>query len=351
MATKHKKADGSWIIQFKDADGKWKQKRCGKNATAADAETIRKLYDAQELNRRHAATVRVIGADLLTTFIEFRDNVLPQPVAGRARADDTIRRYTTSANNVIDYFKIAGIKKFSDLDKEAIEKLFNYMTAEKKRSPSTLELQRQVLIDFFEWAIKIGYATTNHARATTPPKRIKKLPRYFSEEELKKIFETANEPYKTIFKFLYLTGLRIGELGNLQWIDYNAQQEHIILRVMDGNKTKREEIVPLNEDAINILERLKKEPPRKYIFVCADGSKMKNSRIYTAWLSVAKKTGIANASPHTFRHTCASHLAIKGVSLYIIKEILRHASIKETEIYAHLSKEAVSSAIKKLRIK
>jgi integrase len=72
------------------------------------------------------------------------------------------------------------------------------------------------------------------------PKLETKKPRYFSEEELSNIFAEAIEPYRTIFKFLYLTGLRIGELENLEWLDFNERQRYITIRVTDKNKTKRE---------------------------------------------------------------------------------------------------------------
>jgi integrase len=114
---------------------------------------------------------------------------------------------------------------------------------------------------------------------------------------------------------------------------------------MEGNKTKREEIVPLNISALRIIELRRGVNDSRYIFTGLDGVKLRNSRIYNMLSSVLKKHNITNASPHTFRHTCASHLVIKGVSLYVVRDILRHASIKETEIYAHLSKEAVATAI------
>lgn len=68
-------------------------------------------------------------------------------------------------------------------------------------------------------------------------------------------------------------------------------------------------------------------------------------------MPILDKLKIHDASPHTFRHTFASHLVIVGVSIYVVKELLRHASVKETEIYAHLAKETTRSAVEKLNEK
>jgi integrase len=278
----------------------------------------------------------------------YRDTVVPQSNTGRPKGQKSIQRYKAIINNFIEWFERSNAKAFSDIKPDIIAEFFNYMVDGLKRSASTISKHRQMLINFFDWAIAKGYTTGNPATAIKNPKREKKIPRYFTEEELRKIFAAAKPPYKNLFRFLYLTGLRIGEAGNLEWGDYDRGQKHIVLRVMEGNKTKREEIVPLHVSAIAILEEHKDVSPGRYIFTNSAGGKLKNSKIYSQLLSVTKKTGILNASPHTFRHTCASHLAIAGVSLYIIKDILRHASIKETEIYAHLSKDAVASAIERL---
>jgi integrase len=209
-------------------------------------------------------------------------------------------------------------------------------------------MYRMFMSNFFDWSIKQGYCTFNPAREIKSPRRDKMVPRFFSEDELSLLFEATKEPYRTIFKFLYLTGLRIGELGNLEWGDYKPEQRQIIIRVMEGNKTKREGVIPLNKSAIEIIEGRRGANDSKYIFTGSDGVKLKNSRIYSKFMTAAKIAGITNASPHTFRHTCASHLVIKGVSLYVVRDILRHASIKETEAYAHLSNEATATAIEHL---
>jgi integrase len=119
-----------------------------------------------------------------------------------------------------------------------------------------------------------------------------------------------------------LTGLREGELCNLKWSDYVESEKFIVIRVMEGNKTKREGKVPLSPDAVSILteQRDNRQSPDSYIYIFTNdhGFKLDNANIYRHLKVIAKNEKILDAKVHTFRHTCASHLVIKGVSLYIV---------------------------------
>ena len=117
-----------------------------------------------------------------------------------------------------------------------------------------------------------------------------------------------------------------------------------------GNKTKRIETIPINEDAHAILEQRKAAgDSNRFIFLNAAGNRLDNENMYRNLKRILKKLDIADASVHTFRHTFASHLVIQGVSIYIVRDLLRHASVKETEIYAHLSKESTRNAVSRLK--
>jgi site-specific recombinase XerD len=118
-----------------------------------------------------------------------------------------------------------------------------------------------------------------------------------------------------------------------------------------GNKTKREESIPLNNDAHLILkQRYEANENNCHIFLNGKGNSIDNDNIYRVLIPILTRLNIKDASPHTFRHSFASHLAIKGVSLYKIKDLLRHASIRETEIYAHLSKKSTEYAVQQLNL-
>ena len=364
VATKFKRG-ANWYIKTKDpATGSWTQVACGPQATAVDAETIRKNYDAIELNSKHHSAIRDVVRPMTEAIVDFRDNILLRSDIGRTKAANTLRRERVVISNFITYLTENKIRQEYDvISDDVIQKYFDVLSNGsadcKKKSAKTRREERRILYKFFEWSIERNYTKHNPVTRIINPKRDAKRPRFFTEEELMYIFSKANQPFLNIFKFLYLTGLRVGELSNLVRSDYIEAKQLILLRVMDGNKTKREETVPLNKSAIEILKHqveinagFSTDESKIYWFVNSSGAKLDNENIYRALKRITdgKERKITSASPHTFRHTCASHLVIKGVSLYVVKEILRHSSIKETEVYSHLSKEVVRDAIEQLSV-
>lgn len=354
MATRfYKKSEQTWYVKYKDPSGKWKNVSCGKNATASDAEVIRKKYDSEELNRRHDTCVRILDTGIIEQLEHYKENEIPKKLSGELKGKKSSQRYQAIIDKFVSYLDEKQKSKYSDIKSIDIDQFFDTLHA-LKMSTSSLSKYREVLIRFFDWSIKKYFCTSNPAENINTFSRKKSIPRYFSNDELTKIFNAAKGQYKNVFKFLYLTGLRAGELCNLKWSDYVESESFIVIRVMEGNKTKREGKVPLNDDAVSILKEQcdnKKSPDSMvYIFTNEHGFQLDDSNIYRHLQVVAKNEKIPDAKVHTFRHTCASHLVIKGVSLYIVKEILRHASIRETEIYAHLSTEAVGTAIKMLAV-
>ena len=353
MAIKFRRTGSKvWYIKYKNEAGEWKNISTG-TESATDAETIRKNYDAKELNHRHKMPVRKIRADIFAELELFRDNEIPKSTTGRPKSKKGVATYQALINTFSAWMKGQGYSEYEHITEDAANGFLDYLVG-LKRSASNITKHRQTLSNFWKWSEKKNYCHTNPWIETKNPKKEKKIPRFFSNDELNRIFSHSKPPYTNVFKFLFLTGLRIGELGNLEWCDYLEQQKLINIRVMEGNKTKREEVVPLNADAVAIIEdqrkRISSPDSHRYIFVNDHGRKMDNANIYRALKVVMKHAKITNASPHTFRHSCASHLVIKGVSLYIVKDILRHASIRETEIYAHLSKEATRTAIDLLTV-
>lgn len=228
---------------------------------------------------------------------------------------------------------------------------------EDEVSNRTIKEEHRQFKNFFDWAIEQHLCTENPVKEIPSPKIVKKKPRYFTIKELEAIFANSREPYTAIFRFMFFTGLRSGETSNLKWEDWDEENKTLTIRVVSankkkitpGNKTKREETIPLNNDAMRILEQRKDaNDSDTFVFLNEGGNRLDNENIYRNLKRVAKNCKIINAHPHVFRHTFASHLVIKGVSLYIVKELLRHKSIKETEIYAHLSQESTRAGVKLL---
>ncbi len=336
-----------WFIRYKDATGKWKTRSCGQDVTKkSEAQAIASTYSARELNYRHKAPIRIIKERVHEALIFFRDNEL----AGINKEQSSIKREGAIVNTFAGFLKDRGIKDFKEIRNGVIKEFLRAREA-IGRKPKTLISELRIVRKFFDFAVENSYCAENPVNGTARPRVIPKRPRYFSENELKEIFSTARDPYCSIFKFLYLTGIRTGELGNLEWQDFKEDEKRINLRVMSGNKTKRECSVPLNKKAFEIIlgRRILGEHDQ-FIFCNGELNQLDNENIYRNLMKLLNRLEIKNASPHTFRHTTASHLVMAGVPIYTVKELLRHQSVRETEIYAHLAEKTVKEAVETLRV-
>lgn len=318
-----------------------------------DAEQILKAkYIPQEINSFNKINLFIVKKELKKCLVEYRDQVLIHSDDGiKRKSSGTINRQQTNINNFISYVDLQKITKFDNITEDVIrDYIQNHLIKFKKKKENTVYKDVQILKTFFQWAKKKYYCSEDPTENIRNPKPPPTVPRFFSHEEVKKIFNNAKEPYLSMFKLLYLTGLRIQELLNVEWTDVISERKLIIIRVKDGNKPKRETFVHLNESALSVIKEMEKtKGVNKYLFTNQIGNQHKQGKVSSYAVRLYTKLGISPEDPnHSWRHTCASHLVIAGVSLYIVKEILRHKSIKETEIYAHLSRESVQKALELL---
>lgn len=342
-----------WYVRYKDEQNVWQYKSCGKKATRTDADYLANQFSSKELNRHHHAPVRMIQTELEKAMISFRDEVIPRSVVGIDKQQSSIRREKSSFNNFIEFVQSKGLVHFKSFDKDMAQSYMDHRQNIGMKAKTRRE-ERRLLRKFFKWALKQHYCVEDPTADLIAPKAPKGRPRFFTEDELVAIFNLAKEPYRSIFKFLYLTGLRTGELCNLEWKDYNRKNRTLTIRIVaankkmrtPGNKTKREETIPTNDYADKILQKRKDaNESDHFIFLNQAGNRLDDDNIYRNLILILHNLKIFDASPHTFRHTFASHLVIAGVSIYVVKELLRHASVKETEIYAHLAKDTTRSAV------
>jgi len=354
-----------YYIRFRGIDGEWTQESCGPGVSKAQAEIIRSEKEKIAINMRHKAPVFLLEADLQEQLKLYRDKEIFRSNEGRKKAKATVIRYQQVVNNFLEYVVAHDWHLFVDITPSRIRDFVEYLI--ELQSPASIIMHRLELIKFFKWAIGQNFLLESPMAEIKNP-RLPKAEKsrtvfFFSEAQLSSIFENALGVYKNVFQFLYFTGLRIGELQNAEYRhiteienpETGRKMSRLLIPVMDGNKTKRETAIPLSDEALAIItsqrrNALKNEAAdaKKFIFVNKDGNQLDNANIYRNLKVCLKKCNIFQGHPHTFRHTFASHLVMKGVPLYVVKELLRHASIDETMIYSHLSEDSVLMAANKL---
>lgn len=175
----------------------------------------------------------------------------------------------------------------------------------------------------------------NPVRRGTKLKVNNKRIRYLSDEEREALLKEANPFLHQIIVFTINTGLRKGELQSLLWKQINLNQKIMYLTKTKGNKHRE---IPLNVAAMEILHELKVSHPPKgdaHVFGAQNGGAYGNWR--KAFDGAVKRAKIQDFKFHDLRHTFASYLAMAGVDLNTIRELLGHSTYEMTERYTHLS--------------
>ena len=263
----------------------------------------------------------------------------------RAYSDNTVGAYMNDLNKYEEFLK----KDILESDTEDLERYLKYI---KNLESTTVAHKITSIKSYFNYNIKRGIVSVNPADKVSRPKLTKHLPEYLTEEEVGKLLDVeVKSPYdyrnKTILELLYSSGIRISELVNIKTPNYDS--EECLIRIM--GKGSKERIVPLGDYAINIMNDymnnyrpLINKKHTDYIFVNNRGDKISRQFIFKVIKKEALKKGIKkDISPHTLRHTFATHLLKNGADLRIIQELLGHENISTTQIYTHVTNNKLKS--------
>lgn len=263
----------------------------------------------------------------------------------RAYSDNTVGAYMNDLNKYEEFLK----KDILESDTEDLEKYLKYI---KNLESTTVAHKITSIKSYFNYNIKRGIVSVNPADKVSRPKLTKHLPEYLTEEEVGKLLDVElKSPYdyrnKTILELLYSSGIRISELVNIKTPNYDS--EECLIRIM--GKGSKERIVPLGDYAVNIMNDymnnyrpLINKKHTDYVFVNNRGDKISRQFIFKVIKKEALKKGIKkDISPHTLRHTFATHLLKNGADLRIIQELLGHENISTTQIYTHVTNNKLKS--------
>ncbi len=202
----------------------------------------------------------------------------------------------------------------------------------------------------FNWANVQGYLTENHCKNVIRIKVPQKLPLYYSLNDFNKLTDTIDsEDILDITIFAVNTGLRQMELINLQWQQIIFTDKILILDNQNHiTKGKKVRTIPLNSKALEILYKRLKTKIGNNVFTYNNEIMSQDflSHKFAAYVKKAKINTKLNF--HSLRHTFASWLVQKGVSIYEVSKLLGHSDIKTTQIYAHLRNEDLKNAVELL---
>lgn len=258
-----------------------------------------------------------------------------------------------SNNSVYSYYN--DLKKISSYFKKDIaylktEEISKYITSLNESDRSTAHAITS-LKSFYKFLIINGKIKTNPMNLISSPKLSKKLPKVLNVEEVDKLLnmelkDELDYRNKAMLEVMYATGIRVSELVNLKLKDIDLVNN--IIKVF--GKGSKERMIPLGDyasAALNIYINhyrglLLKNKVSEYLFLNKNGDNISRVGFFKILKNLALKEGIKrDFSPHTLRHSFATHLLNNGADLRSIQELLGHSSISTTQIYTHISKENI----------
>lgn len=264
---------------------------------------------------------------------------------------NTIKSYESELLKFNEYLEMEELD-YLKINKDNVRSYLKYLDNLKYKN-SSIGRNISALRSFYRFLVIKERIGKNIFASIRNPKIERKLPNFLSELDMERILEfSTNENYKPniytsrdllIIELLYDTGCRVDELVNIKLKDINQGEKNI--KVL--GKGAKERVVFYGEYAKEYLENylidrevLLKGRKSEYLFVSLESNRLTTRRIAQIIEDILKIVGIKNkVSPHTLRHTFATHLLNNNADLRSVQELLGHSSLSTTQVYTHVSNE------------
>lgn len=287
-------------------------------------------------------------------IVEFRNYLFSE----KMRSINTVNSYVSDIENYLYYLtENKKIESVLHIDSECIKSYLKYI---KNLGYSSASMSRALssIKAFHKYLLLEEITVNNPASTISTPKKDKKLPVVLSVDEVMSLLETLdnstpiNSRNQVMVELIYAAGLRVSELVDLRLADLRLTSKVISTK----GKGSKERIIPINDYCVKLLReyiindrpKLAKVSDPGYVFLNAQGGHYSRQSFFLLLKELCKKCGITkNISPHTLRHSFATHLLEAGCDLRIIQELLGHESISTTQIYTHINNKTIKSIYNK----
>ena len=276
--------------------------------------------------------------------MEYIEEYLKYLLIEKKYSNNTILSYGNDLNELYEFYKNKNITK---LDKKDILKFIDH---NKNKSDKTLSHFITTFRGFYKFLEIENIIKENPILSISQPKAKKTLPKVLSVNDVDNILDISlNDKYdyrnKAMLELMYSTGIRITELINIKIHDLNIN--NCTLKVM--GKGSKERIIPIGDIALKYIkiyiENYRKEFIKQntdYLFLNSRGTLMTRQAFFKIVKKIAKLKNIkTNFSPHTLRHSFATHMLENGADLRTIQELLGHSDLSTTQIYTNVSNKFI----------
>ena len=265
----------------------------------------------------------------------------------RNYSNNTIIAYKNNILQLINYLDSININDIKSVKYETIRGYLSYLHENKYKSKSISRMISSMR-SFFKYLKVENVISNNPMTLISNPKLEKKLPKYLTINEVEKILNVPDMNDKIgirdafILELLYVSGIRVSELVNIKLNDIEESQRRIKI-LGKGNKERYvlygSRCSELLKKYISVRSNFLKYP-NDYLILSKTGRKINTREIRNIINRIKTKAGISiSISPHTFRHTFATHMLNEGADLRTVQELLGHENLSTTTIYTHLTNE------------
>ena len=258
-------------------------------------------------------------------------------------SENTINAYRRDLSGFLDFCTNKGILGVEYITRNHLN---SYILNLRQDSLNPRSVVRKIasLRGFFKWLCANSYIQNNPASSIEQPKLPKRLPKVMTLQEIKEVFHSnLNSRENLIVELLYDCGLRVSELVNLKTSDIDLKSRYI----QCFGKGSKERLVPFGKKAKESFNKYYKEREiilakynltSKRLLINDSGRFITRQDVYNFVRKLGEKIH-KHISPHTLRHTFATHLLENGADLRIVQELLGHSDVSTTQLYTHITKK------------
>lgn len=269
----------------------------------------------------------------------------------RGLTETSVASYRCDLRRFLAYLDAKGLSGQgpAGIDHSVLHRYTSFLREQGLAASSVRRAQSALRAYFFFLAAE-GIVAENPADRMDRPVMEKRLPEFLTQGEAARLVEavTTDSPVywrdRAVLELLYATGMRVSELTGMSLLDLDLDQESCVV----FGKGRKQRVVPLGSVAGKVVRRylasvrpaLDQGASAGALFLNHRGTALSRVSVWTIVSGAAKRAGIERSvSPHTLRHSCATHLLEGGADLAAVQELLGHADISSTQIYTHLDRE------------
>ncbi|GAF66732.1 site-specific tyrosine recombinase XerD [Bacillus sp. TS-2] len=276
----------------------------------------------------------------------------------RGLADNTIQSYKRDLESYVHFLKkVEDVHSFQNVERESVRQ-FLYFLRDQGKADSSIARMLSSIRAFHQYHLRLQRLNQDPSALIEIPKPVKRLPKVLNLEEVEALLNVAkgSKPLQlrnqAMLELLYATGIRVTEMVQLTLSDLHLSMGFI--RCI--GKGEKERIIPLGKMATESIQHylehsrgvLKKNQQHDYVFVNHFGRPLTRQGFWKILKQLTNDAKITKElSPHTLRHSFATHLLENGADLRAVQEMLGHADISTTQIYTHVTKTRLKDVYSK----